>query len=938
MISSRCSCLSIALLAALLSALALVPSARAALSVEEFTASATEPDGTPATLAGSHPGALQIRLYLDTEAGTESLHDLNLTFPPSLLINPEVVVTCNAAQFATPRNSPHEASASGESCPDPSQVGVIKVTTGTETRTFGLFELEPAVGSLASLGASPFGVPLRFDVQLSEPDLVSLRLDAIPESLDLRGLDMTIWGTPGQESGPADHDPLRGNCLNEQTGGSWGQCTILSTNESFLTLPTTSCGTPLQFGAELDSAKGEPATAKASIGALGVCRKALTTPKLQLMTDWAAARTGLAVNLEVNDGGGITNPGGIARPAIYSMNAALPEALTVNPSLGAGLGTCSEAEFSRETASSEPGAGCPSSSKIGTVTVEGPLGLREPLTGSIYLATPYQNPNNSLLGLFLLARNAKRGIIVKSTGHMEPDPHTGALLASFENLPRLLYTHFTLTLREGQRSTFISPPTCGSYRGNFSFASWAELAIFKTETSLFLISHGLDGGPCPNGLPPFSPALLAGSLNPRAATETPLDIRMTRTDAEQEITSYSTTLPPGLLADLRGVPFCPDSAIDRARARTGLHGAQEELDDPSCPAASLIGHTTAGYGVGGTLAWAPGSLYLAGPYHGSPLSTVAIDSALIGPFDLGVVVVRSAIRIDPRSAQVSIDSSGSDPIPHIIRGIPLHLRDIRIHVDRPSFTRTGTSCDPTQVQSSLTGSGADPFTSTDDPTAISTDRYQLLNCSLLPFKPKLKFRFTSGFKRRAFPSLRTELRANPGDANLRFVSVTLPRTEFIVSEHLRNVCTKPQFAADACPADSVYGTARVFTPLLDQPLEGKVYLRASAGGLPDMVFGLSGRGGVQIEVVGKIDSVHESLRATFTGLPDAPISKFVMTLNGGKQGLIQNEKNICNFPQFANARLVGQSNLGEALKPHLETRCPKTPKSKRADHKHGGSR
>ncbi len=931
------------------------PQAHAAFAVEGLTVSALKADGDPATVAGTHPALLHAHLDLESDSGSAPLRNLKLALPPSFLVNPEVIDECDDAEFATPRTSPYETSASGESCSNSSQLGVLTVHTGSATRSFGLFNLVPPFGAVASIGAAPFGAPMRFDVHLSEPDNLSLDLSNLSDSLDPRSLDLTIWGAPWEGSGPlkpgdpvppTGHNPLRGNCLNEQTGGSYSNCMVFDGTpapgalvKSYLTLPTTPCGVAPVFTAAATAWTGAESSDTASIPPVEKCNKPLTTPKLQLMTDAAAARTGLAVNLTVNDGGGILNPGGTARPALSTLIASLPEGLTVNPSLGAGLGTCTEADFARETATSEPGTGCPNDSKIGTVAVEGTLGLAEPVLGSVYLATPYVNPYDSLIGVYLLARNPRRGIIVKSRGRLEPDPHTGRLIATFEQLPRLLYTHFNLTLREGQRSTFVSPTVCGSFLTDVQFSSWAGPAVFH-EPSIFLINTGVDGGPCPSGgSSPFAPGLLAGSLNPTAAAQTPFDLRMTRTDADQEITSYSATLPPGLLANLRGIPFCSEAAIDAARARIGLHGAQEELDSPSCPAASLIGHTTAGYGVGGTLAWAPGSLYLAGPYHGSPISTVAIDSALIGPFDLGVVVVRSAIRVDPRTAQVSIDSSGSDPIPHILRGIPLHLRDIRVHVDRPNFTLNPTSCDPSQVVSNLTGAGADLFSPADDPIATSTDRYQLLNCSLLPFKPKLKFRFLSGFKRRAFPSLRTEYRAAPNEANLHFVSVTLPRTEFIAQEHLRNICTGAQFAAQACPEDSIYGKVRVFTPLLDEALEGLVYLRSSGGGgLPDMVFALKARGGIHIEVVGKIDSVHESLRATFTGLPDAPVSRVVMTLNGGKQGLIQNEKNICNFPQFANARLIGQNNLGEAIKPHLETRCPKNKKPKRAPHHSGGNR
>jgi hypothetical protein len=923
--------------AALLVIAAIPASARAAFAIQTFTTAATNADATPTTKAGAHPYTFQANVGLKTEAGTQALRDLTFHLPPGLLINPTVPNECSDAAFNTPRVSPYESATSGESCANAGQVGVVKVNVGGVIRYFGLFNLIPPFGSPAALGASPFGIPLVFTAHLRESDYgFDFSLKDVPQSFDLRSVQLTVWGTPWQ----GGHDDQRGNCLNEQTGGTYGSCLVFgaaaapeSLIKSYLTLPTTPCGTPPSFLAVASSWAGGAAQATATIPALEKCNKALSIPTVQLMTDAASARTGLAFNLAVNDGGGILNPAGIARPAIKQAILSLPEGLTINPSLGAGLGTCSEADFAREGATSEPGSGCPNSSKIGTLALEGVLGLAEPLQGSVYLATPYQNPYASLIGLYLLARSPRRGLIVKSVGHLEPDPHSGRLIATYDQLPRLLYTHLGLTLREGQRSTLVSPSLCGLYSTDLQIASYAEPSVFKHESSVFAVNHGVDGAPCPGTALPFAPGLFAGSLNPTAGAQTPLHLRMTRTDGEQEITSYSATLPPGLLADLHGVTYCPDAAIAASRSRTGL----EELQAPSCPASSSIGDTLAGYGVGAVLAYAPGALYLAGPYHGAPLSTVAIDSALVGPFDLGTVIVRSAIRVDPQSAQVSIDSAASDPIPHILKGIPLHLRDIRVHIDRPDFTRNPTSCNPTRILSTLTGAGNDLFSSADDSSATSTQRYQVLNCTVLPFKPKLKFRFTSGFKRRAFPSLRTELRAAPGEANLHFVSVTLPRTEFIASEHLRNFCTKVQFAADACPPDSVYGKARAFTPLLDEPLEGPVYLRsASSGGLPNMVFALSGRGGVRIEVVGKIDSVHESLRATFTDLPDAPVSKFIMNLYGGKKGLIQNEKNICNFPQFANARLIGQNNTGEAIKPHLETRCPK--KSKRANHRYGGSR
>ena len=544
---------------AILAALALVaPGSASAFGIDSFTTVAANQNASPTTQAGAHPYVFRARVDLDDEAGAQPLRDLSLQLPPGLLVNPTAVPECSAAAFATPRSSPYEASASGESCPSSTQVGVLAMEAGGAKLYFGLFNLVPPFGAPAAIGASPFGVPLVFVSRLRESDSgLDLQLSGLSQALDPESLEVTIWGTPWwgdkSERPLESHDAERGNCLNEQTGGSWGSCLVFdaapapnSLVKSYLTLPTTPCGTPPGFTALATSWQGAAAQAAATIAPLAACNKALSIVSVQLMTDAAAARTGLAFNLAVNDGGGILNPGGIARPAIKTAIASLPEGLTINPSLGAGLGICGEADFARETATSEPGDGCPSQSKIGTVTVEGALGLAEPLQGSIYLAKPYENPSGSLLGVYMLARSPRRGLIVKSQGRIVPDPRSGALVATFEDLPRLLYTHFALTLREGQRSTLVSPVSCGAYPAGLQTASWAEPDSFKADSSTFFIKRGEAGGPCPDGAaPPFHPGLVAGSVNPQAAAHTPFYLRMTRTDGEQEITSYSATFPPG---------------------------------------------------------------------------------------------------------------------------------------------------------------------------------------------------------------------------------------------------------------------------------------------------------------------------------------------------------------------------------------------------------
>ncbi|HUC08640.1 MAG TPA: hypothetical protein VMR96_11195, partial [Solirubrobacterales bacterium] len=356
-----------------------------------------------------------------------------------------------------------------------------------------------------------------------------------------------------------------------------------------------------------------------------------------------------------------------------------------------------------------------------------------------------------------------------------------------------------------------------------------------------------------------------------------------------------------------------------ARGRSGV----AETAQPSCPAASQIGRTVTGYGVGPALSYAPGRIYLAGPYNGRPLSLVTINAITIGPFDLGTVVIRSAFSLDATTAQLAIDSSSSDPIPHILSGIPLRLRDIRVYIDRPEFTLNPTSCEPSQLISTVTGAGADLESPVDDSTSTSGVPFQLLNCGTLGYSPKLGLKMRGGTRIGAFPSLQAVVQARPGDANLKSFVVTLPHSEFFAHEHVRGICTRPQFAANACPADSVYGRAVAFTPLLHEPLRGNVYLRSSDNPSPDMVASLDS-GSIHLEVDGRIGSRHGGIQAAFEDLPDAPLTRFVMKLHGGKRGLLVNSADICQNPPSATVRAIGQNNRGASFRTVLRgEKCKK---------------
>jgi hypothetical protein len=396
-------------------------------------------------------------------------------------------------------------------------------------------------------------------------------------------------------------------------------------------------------------------------------------------------------------------------------------------------------------------------------------------------------------------------------------------------------------------------------------------------------------------------------------------MRLTRGDGEQDLSRFSSVLPPGVVGRIAGIPWCPEAGIAQARARTGEHGGTQEQNDPSCPAASQIGRTVAGAGVGSQLTYVPGSLYLAGPYHGAPLSVVSITPAVAGPFDAGTVVVREALNLNPLTAQVGVDGSASDPIPHILQGIPLNLRDLRVYADRPAFTLNATNCTPSATLATLWGAGTVLAPHGEVPFGRGA-RYQAAGCASLGFKPKVGIKLKGGTKRGSHPALRAVVTPKPGQANFARAVVTLPRSAFLDQGHIRTVCTRVQFAAGAghgaaCPPGSVYGHATAWSPLLAQPLAGPVYLRSSNNKLPDLVVALHGQ--FDLELGARIDSKKGGIRTAFTPIPDAPVSRFILDMQGGKEGLIVNSTNLCIKPKRNRARasLRAQSGRRRTLKP-----------------------
>jgi hypothetical protein len=928
--------LAIALLASAAAAFS-APTASADLDVTAFDSELLRQDGTAEVRAGAHPDRItttfQLASHPDSLFGVlipdEDLKDVVVDLPPGLLGAPTAVPSCPEGLLNT------------DDCPDSSQVGLFDVSLPFQNGYQPVYNIEPPAGVPARFGFQTGAGVIYLDAELrSDGDFgITVRSDGAATA-GILGSKVTFWGVPADPS----HDEVRGfeafgrNCYAESQDNPEAPCSNTAgiPRRPFLTLPTDCSGGPPRTTLRAASWQSPGAFDELSVlthhpgdpsstYSLTDCENLAFDPSIAVhpTTTQADSPTGLNVRLRIPQN---EDPDGRATAQLEDATVTLPEGMTINPSAAAGLGACSPSQIGLvERAPAKPRFSlgedsCPDGSKLGTVEVDTPL-LEEPLQGEIFQATQDDNAFDSLLSLYVVVRGP--GINIKLPGKVTPDPVTGRLVASFEDNPPLPFESFELQFKGGPRAPLVTPPTCGTHTVTTSLTPnsafpespaprVADPDLVRSPSASFQVTSGPNGAPCPNP-GQFDPGFEAGTITPISGTYSPLVVQASRPDGSQPLTGLELDLPEGLTGKLAGIPYCPDAALAAAAGKSG----RAELASPSCPAASRVGSVSVAAGAGTTPYQVSGSAYLAGPYKGAPLSVVTITPALAGPFDLGTVVVRAKADVDPATTKVHLTS---DPIPTSLRGIPLKVRRVSVSADRPEFTLNPTDCDPATFGANLFGiSALQPVSS----------RFQVGACQALGFKPQLTLRLRGQTKRSGNPALRAVLKQGRGQANIDRAVVVLPATQFIDNAHINNPCTRDQFAADACPRSSVLGHARAFSPLLDQPLEGPVYFRSNGGvrELPDLVADLDGQ--IRVTLVGFIDSVQVEggdsarVRTRFMSVPDAPVSRFVMNLFGGKRGLIENSTDICQRLGRAGVRLDGQNGKVADSDLRIGTSCGK---------------
>lgn len=885
--------------------------------IEDLDSEVIDDEADDYRQAGGHPFLAGLSFQLSTRQGRA----FGESFVPRVPIElpRQAVVDLPRGLVANPRAVPEVCPSVEDviasTCPADSAVGEVDVdlTVGQTYDFTGaklpVFSIEPE-----------FGLPAQFAfaelVNINTPFTLSPRLRAD------EGYAISVDSTPAVQAPSLRrvHEGLFCNFGAKVTGNTFESCLEsddpLANPIPLASNPTRCAGAPPTTRVKVDSWENPQkfVTAEVSDPSNTGCEAVEFEPVVNLKptSSQADSPTGLDVEITMPTDG-LEDPDGLAQANLNNAIVTFPKGMSINPAASHGLAACTPAQIKL---GSNDDAECPLASQIGTVEIDTPL-LEETLTGYVFLASQNDNPFKSTIGIYLVFSSAKDGITIKVAGKLEPDPVTGQLTSSFVESPEAPFSRLAIKFNSGPRAPLINPPTCGTYAIHSELSPWSAADPAKptpdeiaAEDSLYQVTSGPNGSPCPENR--LQANFDAGLQSPKAGSTSPFVLKLSRDDGTQRFAGLEVALPEGLTAYLRGVPYCPEHVL------TGISGAEEtgrpELANPACPAASQVGTVQAGAGAGPFPFYAPGRAYLAGPYKGAPVSMVIVTPAVAGPFDLGSVVVRNALHIDPVTSQVTVKS---DPIPTILHGVLLDVRDVRVNIDRPNFTAAPTNCEPSAVAARVTGElGA---------TVDLSKRFQVGDCAALGFKPKLALRLFGGTKRGGHPGLKATLTTRPGDANIAGASVALPHSEFLEQAHIRTICTRVQFAAKACPKASIYGRARAVTPLLDSPLSGPVYLRSSSNPLPDLVAALRGPDSQPIEVVlsGRIDSVHGGIRNTFDVVPDQPVSKFVLTMQGGKKGLLVNSRDICNSVNRATVRFTGQNGRKATSRPRLHSACKK---------------
>jgi hypothetical protein len=871
----------------------------------------TNHDGTPDLQAGSHPFAFTTTLKVNTEdregyiaPADGDVKNIEVSLPPGFVGDPSATPQCTLEEF---RNY-YEENIFGfrESCPAASQIGILEVSFGTVRFSPEVYNLVPQRGYPAEFGFRVLGVPVVLVPRVrtgGDYGLTASFMD-IPDGFTFTEGKLTLWGVPSDPS----HNAERGQCWGSKGYFSGiregGECPTSGLSKPFLSLPT-SCSGPLVFGTRIDSYEDPSVYSEASTTtpALSGCDKLAFTPAVVVQPEpgQADSPSGLSIEIQVPQTYG--NPTGLAESSLKDTTVTLPAGVVVNPAAGDGLDGCSEEQFGLHN---DLEVTCPDAAKVGSVEITTPL-LEDPLRGAVYLAQQGNLPGNgsnpfgSLLALYLAVEDPQSGVLVKLAGEVTPDSSTGQLVTRFLNNPQVPFNSLRLSFFAGPRAALVNPPLCGSYATSTEMTPWSGGAP-AVPSSTFVIGTGPAGGAC-SASQPFSPQLVSGTVSNQAGAYSPYSLTFYRSDGEQNLAGIQVKTPPGLLGSLSGVALCGES-----QAQQGTCGPQ-----------SLVGKVTVGVGAGSNPYYVTGKAYLTGSYNGAPYGLSFVVPAVAGPLNLGTVVVRAAVNIDPHTAALTVTSQS---LPQILQGVPLQIRAVNVTLDREHFIFNPTNCDPLSVQAALTSVlGAI--------VPVGT-RFQATDCGSLAFTPRFTATTSGRTSRVNGASLDARIQVPPGMAQANFarVKVSLPKALPSRLSTLQKACPASVFESNParCPAASLVGYARASTPVLPVGLSGPAYFVSHGGeAFPSLIVVLEGYG-VRVDLVGSTFISKQGVTSsTFGSVPDVPVSSFEIYLPEGRYSALAANSDLCNKHLTMPTELVAQDGARIHQSTALTvTQCTKT--------------
>jgi streptogramin lyase len=850
-----------------------------------FTFDALDQAGKPLTQAGAHPMEMTDTFRLNTSthrtsngtwaglATDANPKDVITELPPGLIGNPDATPKC------LPYNVAHA------DCSGATQVGVLQVyTQGLSVMEFvPIYNLVPPKGLAAQFGARFNGfVTVHIDARVRTGGDYGVTAEVLDSSAG-EGLIIpvvTLWGVPAAES----HDNAEcvnnagrffcgRSCPSPDKINEIGPCSERGPLIPFLSNPTSCSGErEVRMGVEPWQEDDPPVLVPAStkMPAITGCGKLGFKPSMSIVPTSKASDSpsGLDVELNVPQN---EDPNGLATPDLKDAKVTLPIGVTVNPSSAGGMVGCPllggkeshAGESGIDLENSEP-ANCPEASKVGKVRIKSSL-LEEELEGGVYVAQQNANPFKSLLALYIAVQAPERGVVVKLAGHVELDEQTGQLTTTFDENPQLPFEVLKLDFFGGERAPLATPRSCGSYQPTTLLEPWShqgasgEEGTPDAEPSIgpFEVTSGPGGSAC--GGSPFAPSFEAGTVNNQAGAFGSFTMTLSRKDGEQRFSTVSIAMPPGLAGMISKVSQCAN--------------AQAEAGD--CPAASKIGHVNAQAGVGSQPVTLPEAgkgedpVYLTEKYDGAPFGLSIVVPAEAGPFNLGTVIVRARIMIDPHTGQVTVISNA---MPNMLQGVPLDVKTIHVEVNNPNFIFNPTNCQELHVNGTIG--------SAEGSKATVSSRFQAANCAALPFKPVLTAETHAHHTRKRGAYLKVTIKAAQGQANLAKVRVTLPKRLPADLETLKKACAEAQFAANpaGCPKAATVGSVVVHTPVLSKPLTGPaIYVSHGGAQFPDLALVLQGEG-ITIIQEGSTNISKDFTTSAFNAIPDLPVSSVEVTL------------------------------------------------------------